>query len=218
MTKVKICCIQNKNEIDAVIGAGADAIGLVSAMPSGPGVITDKQISLLSEYASGRTEVFLLTSKISATEIIAQFHDFQPDALQLVDAVSRVDYLKIRKALPSTKLVQVIHVTGQSAVEEAGWYANLADAILLDSGNPRQRIKTLGGTGKAHDWKISRKIVEKVGIPVYLAGGLKPDNVREAIETVRPFGVDVCSGIRKQGLLDEGLMNRFLEEVRAAVK
>ncbi|MFP4469362.1 MAG: phosphoribosylanthranilate isomerase [Bacteroidales bacterium] len=214
MTKIKICCIQNRREVDLAVEAGVDAIGLVSVMPSGPGVIDEDSIRELLDYARGRIERFLLTSSVSAVDITDQYHRFEPDTLQLVDSVSEDEYREIRKQISGVRLVQVIHVRGESAIEEARLYAGLADALLLDSGNPGLSVKSLGGTGKVHDWHISRKIVELVNVPVYLAGGLNPANIAEAVHTVKPHGVDVCSGIRRAGLLEEDMLKRFVDEVR----
>ena len=214
MTRIKICCIQNTREVDQAIGAGVDAIGLVSVMPSGPGVIDDDTIEEIASYAKGKIETFLLPSLTSASDIIEQYRRFRPDTIQLVDAVGEDDYRELRKNLPEVRLVQVIHVRGESAIEEARIYERLADALLLDSGNPGLKVKSLGGTGKTHDWQVSRKITEAVDIPVYLAGGLNPANAAEAVKTVAPWGLDICSGIRKAGLLDEGMLRRFVDEVR----
>lgn len=85
--------------------------------------------------------------------------------------------------------------------------------ILLDSGNPNLEIKELGGTGRVHNWKLSRKIIESISKPVFLAGGLKPENIREAIEKVKPYGVDLCSGVRTNGRLDLEKLGRFFKEV-----
>jgi len=91
----------------------------------------------------------------------------------------------------------------------------IIDALLLDSGRPGNTVKELGGTGRTHDWSTSRAIVEAVECPVYLAGGLCPENVAEAIRTVRPFGVDVCTGVRTDGKLDEAKLKDFIAAVRA---
>ena len=115
-----------------------------------------------------------------------------PDALRAV-----------RAELPGVRLVHVVHVLDGAAVDEARAVEPLVDAILLDSGNPRLSVKELGGTGRRHDWQISRRVVEAVKVPVWLAGGLTPANVAEAVATVRPYGVDVCSGVRTDGRLDE---------------
>ncbi len=118
----------------------------------------------------------------------------------------------MRAALPGVSLVQVVHVTGEQSIEEACRIAERGvDALLLDSGDPRLAVKQLGGTGRTHDWSISRRIREAVKVPVFLAGGLRSDNVREAIQVVRPFGIDLCSSIRTDGKLDESKLARFVD-------
>src|SRR4029453_1900562 len=138
-----------------------------------------------------------------AESIIDQQRRLRVNTIQICDRLTSGSYHEIHAALPGVKLVQVIHVTGSESVDEAIAVAPHVDAILLDSGNQSLAIKELGGTGRAHDWRISRKIRETIGKPLFLAGGLKPDNVAEAIETVQPFGIDVCSGVRTDGRLDE---------------
>ena len=120
----------------------------------------------------------------------------------------------IREELPDVKIVQVIHVTGDESVDEALRVAASVDALLLDSGNPKLAVKELGGTGRRHDWSLSRRIVDSSPVPVYLAGGLNAGNVAEAIETVRPFGVDICSGVRTDGKLDEAKLSAFMRETK----
>ena len=119
-----------------------------------------------------------------------------------MDALTEGNYQQIREALPGVKLVQVVHVIDETTVEEAVRISEFVDAILLDSGNPSLQIKELGGTGRVHNWAISRKIRESIFIPLFLAGGLNAGNVKEAIETVQPFGLDLCSSVRTDGQLD----------------
>jgi phosphoribosylanthranilate isomerase len=90
------------------------------------------------------------------------------------------------------------------------------DALLLDSGNPMLAVKEFGGTGRTHDWDISRRIVEAVGCPVFLAGGLTATNVAEAYATVRPYGLDACSGLRTDGRLDEEKLTAYCQAVDRA--
>jgi phosphoribosylanthranilate isomerase len=135
-----------------------------------------------------------------------------------VDALAPGAHAELRRAMPGVRLVQVIHVTGPEAVEEAATVAHDVDAILLDSGNPTLEVKELGGTGRRHDWEISRAIRERVDVPLWLAGGLNPDNAREAIDTVGPFALDVCSGLRTgEGYdLDPDKLERFMAAVAAS--
>jgi phosphoribosylanthranilate isomerase len=210
---VKICCIQNLTEAHMAIEYGAGAIGLVSAMPSGPGPIPDQEIAEVAAAVPLPTRTFLLTSLTDADAIAEQHARLGTTTLQLVDTVGPNGLARLREYLPAVELVQVIHVVDESSVSEAFEVAPLVDAILLDSGRPKAAIKELGGTGRVHDWILSREIRESVTVPVYLAGGLNPDRVAEAWAAVQPYGFDVCSGLRTDGLLDESKLALFMEQV-----
>lgn len=206
---VKVCCIQDLDEARLAISAGASAIGLVSAMPSGPGPIEETAIARIAAAVSASTETFLLTALVDADAIAAQHRRCKTTAVQLVDHVAEPELRRLRKLLPKSRLVQVIHVAGPESVDDARAAAPLVDTLLLDSGNPRLAVKELGGTGRVHDWKHSRRIRESVGVPVLLAGGLHPGNARAALEQVEPAGLDVCSGLRLNGRLDAGKLRDF---------
>jgi phosphoribosylanthranilate isomerase len=212
-TKVKICCISSIEEAQNALKFGADVLGLVAKMPSGPGTVEDDLISEIVKSIPSETTTFLLTPKINPYEIIEHQRLTGTNCIQLVDSVKIEDYKTLRENLPNIKLIQVIHVTGEESIEEAKQYAVVADMILLDSGNPNLKIKELGGTGRVHNWELSCKIVASISKPVFLAGGLKPENIREAIETVKPYGVDLCSGVRTDGKLDLEKLGRFFEEL-----
>ena len=211
--RIKICCISSQLEAVQAISLGASAIGLVAKMPSGPGPIDDELIKTIAASVPPSIATFLLTSEQTAEDIIAHNRRTHTNTIQIVDELLGREYDAIRVALPYVKLVQVIHVVGESSVDEAAEIAEHVDAILLDSGNPTLEIKELGGTGRRHDWKLSRKIVETCGKPVFLAGGLNAENVGEAIETVQPFGLDVCSGVRTNGRLDAAKLEQFFNSV-----
>lgn len=213
-TRVKICCISTSDEARLAISAGADALGLVGKMPSGPGPIPDKLIQSIARHIHPPVSSFLLTSEQSATNIIEHVKKVNTTTVQIVDRLTEGSYADIRHALPYLGIVQVIHVRGEESIEEARAVQEMVDAILLDSGNPLGSVKTLGGTGKTHNWSISRKIVERIKVPVFLAGGLHAGNVKEAINEVRPFGVDICSGVRTNGSLDPEKLAAFMEAVR----
>ena len=213
--RVKICCMKDISEVELAIRSGASALGFVSSMPSGPGPIPEDLIAELIARVPPTISTFLLTSKQDTLSIVDQQRGTHASTLQLVDTVSTDTYRYLRKEFPTVELVQVIHVTGEESLEFARSIASFVDAVLLDSGNPNLRVKELGGTGRVHDWTISRKICEALKIPVYLAGGLNPDNVAEAIRFVRPFAVDVCSGVRTNGDLDATKLSRFFDEVRS---
>ena len=214
--RVKICCIRSVAEAALAIRNGADAVGLVSAMPSGPGVIAEAAIAEIVATVPPGVATFLLTSRRDAESIIAQQRRCRVNTLQLCDSVEPGCHARLRTSLPGISLVQVIHVTGPESVDEAVSVAGNVDALLLDSGNQKLAIKELGGTGRTHDWRISRQIVESVRRPVFLAGGLTPDNVADAIQEVRPYAVDVCSGLRTNGNLDDDKVRRFFAGVEAA--
>ncbi len=215
-TRIKICCIQSVDEARLAVAAGADALGLVGAMPSGPGPIDDGSIAAIVRSVPPPVATFLLTSETTAEAIIAHARRCRTSTLQLVDRVEPAVYERLRDALPGIKLVQVVHVTGDNSLAAALAAAPLVDAVLLNSGRPNEAIRILGGTGLTHDWAISRRIVDAVDCPVFLAGGLRADNVALAIEAVRPFGVDLCTGVRTDYRLDAAKLAAFVRAVGAA--
>ncbi len=216
LVRVKICCISSSRELQIAAKAGAAAVGFVSAMPSGPGVISERRIARLAALAPGGLDTFLLTSQQNPGAILAQQRFCKVSTLQICDALPISAYLVLRRSLPEVTLVQVIHVRGEESINEAEQISPYVDRLLLDSGNPGLLVKELGGTGRYHDWQLSRRICETVETPVYLAGGLRPDNVAEAIDTVRPYGVDVCSGVRTAGKLDPARLTAFMQAVAAS--
>lgn len=210
ITRIKICCIQDREEARSAIEAGASAIGLVSAMPSGPGCISEETIAQIAAVAPPAIGTFLLTCKQDVASIVAQQRKVRTNTIQICDRLEHGRYEDLRDQLPGISLVQVIHVTGPESIDEALSVAPFVNGLLLDSGNPSLPVKELGGTGRRHDWAISRAIRERAPIPLFLAGGLNPDNVAEAIRQVGPFGVDVCSGLRTDGRLDPEKLSRFM--------
>jgi len=209
MIRIKVCCIASLTEARMAVEAGASALGLVSAMPSGPGPIDDRTIAEIARWTPPGVASVLLTSRQSVSAIVAQHRSLRTSAVQIVDDLVDGDHRELREALPGIALIQVIHVVDEGSVDQALAIAAEVDALLLDSGNPQARVKELGGTGRVHDWELSRRIVDASPAPVFLAGGLTPDNVAEAIERVRPYGLDLCSGLRRDGRLDRGLLQAF---------
>jgi phosphoribosylanthranilate isomerase len=207
--RIKICCIQSVDEARMAIRAGASALGLVSAMPSGPGVISEERIAEIAAFVPPPIATFLLTSLQDTDQIIAQHRRCQTNTIQLCDRLNKGTHAELNQALPGIKIVQVIHVTGEESLSEAVEIARHVDALLLDSGNQKLEVKELGGTGRTHNWEISRKIRESVDVPVFLAGGLNPANAAEAVRQVEPFGLDICSGVRTNGKLDERKLQSF---------
>jgi phosphoribosylanthranilate isomerase len=214
--RVKICCIGSVDEAALAIKCGASALGLVSSMPSGPGVIDDELIAEIAATVPPPIGTFLLTSRQRVAGIIEQQRFCRTNTIQICDHLTQGTHRDLKDALPGISVIQVIHVTGPESVEEAARAAPHVDAILLDSGNQKLAVKQLGGTGRTHDWTLSRAIRERIGIPLFLAGGLTPENAGQAIEEVGPFGLDVCSGVRSDGKLDTTKLKRFFAAVRNA--
>jgi phosphoribosylanthranilate isomerase len=213
--RVKICCIADWEEAWLAIQHGASALGLVSAMPSGPGVIEEGRIAEIAAKVPPPVATFLLTSKPDAASIVAQHRRCGTNTVQICDRLTTGSYGDLKEQLPGIRIVQVIHVVGQESVDQAAAAAEEVDAILLDSGNPALAVKELGGTGRRHDWKLSRQIRERIHIPLFLAGGLKAENARRAIEEVGPFALDVCTGVRTDGKLDPRKLEALFSAVEA---
>lgn len=211
--RIKICCIKNEQEAADAISFGASAVGFVGKMPSGPGPIPDDDIRRIAKTVPPPIATFLLTSEQTSHGIVEHHFRTLTNTIQIVDELPERDYANIRAVAANVKLVQVIHVVDEASVDEACELAEHVDAILLDSGNPKLAVKELGGTGRRHDWRLSRRIVETCGKPVFLAGGLNSENVREAVDTVQPFGLDLCSGVRTDGRLDLRKLEAFFNGV-----
>jgi phosphoribosylanthranilate isomerase len=208
--RLKVCCIQDLEEAELALELGAAALGLVSAMPSGPGPIAEERIAAIAHAVRGRAETFLLTALTQAAAIAAQHARCDTTTLQLVDDVEADERAKLRALLPHVAIVQVVHVRGPESVDRAREAALHSDALLLDSGNPNAALKELGGTGRVHDWSVSRRIVDSVPLPVWLAGGLQERNIASAVRGVGPHGVDLCSGVRTADRLDRAKLARFV--------
>ena len=241
---IKICCIASLEEARLALRHGATSIGLVSRMPSGPGPIPEALIAEIAAALPRDADSVLLTSKQTVPEIAGQHRRCRTRSIQLCAMLPREAYPTLRAELSGVRIIQVLHVPAGHGLREAARLAAHVDAFLLDSGGidepaaspertgapgrtlrdggceagdiaPRN-LRTLGGTGRTHDWEKSRAIREAVSLPVYLAGGLRPENVAAAIRQVRPYGVDVCTGVRTAGCLDEAKLKAFIRAAREA--
>ncbi len=212
--RIKICCISSLQEAQMAIACGADALGLVGAMPSGPGIISDELIQQIAKKTPPPIATFLLTSQTKAADIIAHYKKAQTTTIQIVDELTDNAYHQIRKALPHVKLVQVIHVIDDDSIQQAINVSQHVDAILLDSGNPNLKVKELGGTGRTHNWDLSKKIRQQIAVPLFLAGGITPQNIKKAYEYVKPFGIDLCSSVRTDGKLDKDKLIMLFKAIK----
>ena len=217
MTRTRIvCCISSVNEAETAVKHGADALGLVGEMPSGPGVIDDDLVGAIADQVPPGVDTFLLTSRVAGEEIADQVEYCRTTAVQIVRHIEPSQYEPIIRRLPTIRRIQVIHVEDDSALELIDAYERYVHAFLLDSGRPNAAVVELGGTGRSHDWQVSAQIVRKTRKPVFLAGGLNPKNVGQAVSVVRPYGVDLCSGLRTGDHLDPVLLGEFMQQVRRA--
>lgn len=215
-TRLKICCISSIREAELAIRMGADALGVVGAMPSGPGVIDDGTITDIVRGLPAGVSAFLLTQERSAEGIAGHVQRCGVSTVQVVDHVEPAELERLRTLLPYLRIVQVIHVEDHDALTLLPAYEAHIDSFLLDSGSPKAAVPLLGGTGRIHDWEVSAEFVRRSARPVFLAGGLSPSNAADAIRRVRPFGLDICSGVRSQGRLDESKLRSYVEAVRVA--
>lgn len=215
-TRVKVCCISSTEEVRLAIELGADALGLVGAMPSGPGVIDDELAARIAAETPPPVATFLLTAESDAEAIAEHVERVGPTTVQIVRHIAPEQSARLARLLPKTTRVQVVHVEDDRAHELIDVYTPHVHAILLDSGSPDADVPTLGGTGRTHDWDTSAALVRRSPVPVFLAGGLRAENVREAVRRVRPFGLDLCSGVRTDGRLDPEKLARFMHEATGA--
>jgi phosphoribosylanthranilate isomerase len=215
-TRVKVCCIASAEEARMAIDAGADALGFVAAVRSGSGDQGDRLIRRIVDDVPPPVSTFLLTPFREAGAIAAHVGACATSTVQIVDHIDPGLHRELAGRLPALRRVQVIHVQDAGALDLLPAYEPHVHAFLLDSGKPGGTMRELGGTGKTHDWDISAEFVRRSRRPVFLAGGLTPDNAAEAIRRVRPFGLDLCSGLRTEGHLDQSKLSAFMAAVRAA--
>lgn len=213
-TRVKVCCIQSAAEALMAVAAGADAVGLVAEMPSGPGPIADDAIGAIADAVPPPVATFLLTSRLTAEGIADHLAHCRTNTVQVVSHIDPAEHDRLARLAPQARRCQVIHVEDADALRLIPGYAPRVHCFLLDSGRPNAAVAELGGTGRVHDWEVSAEFVRRSALPVFLAGGLRPENAAEAIAKVRPYGLDLCSGLRSPLALDAGKLGRFMAAVK----
>ncbi|OGG73833.1 hypothetical protein A3A40_00270 [Candidatus Kaiserbacteria bacterium RIFCSPLOWO2_01_FULL_54_20] len=210
MTRVKICGIKNIEDARAAYEAGADELGFHVALDGGRSPLTPESAAEMIRMLPGGVSSVVVTSATQPAQLIEIAGKTGARILQLYGDVTVETMREIKQAVPYMELWKVLNVSYESSIAKAKEYKGAADAIALDTLNKETGAR--GGSGKTHDWNISKKIVESVSIPVVLAGGLTPENVAEAIATVSPAGVDVNSGVSNP----DG--SKDIEKVRAFIK
>jgi phosphoribosylanthranilate isomerase len=213
-TRLKVCCISSVEEARLAVAVGADALGLVGQMPTGPGVIGDELAREIARSVPLPVVAILLTARLTAHDIIDHARFVGVSTVQIVRHVEPSVHERMAELAPWLHRLQVLHVEDESVTALATAYEPHVDAVLLDSGRPL--LSELGGTGRVHDWQLSAKIVAASNRPVFLAGGLTHMNVGLAIKSVLPFALDVCSGVRSGGQLDRDRLDAFVAAARSA--
>lgn len=211
--RVKVSCLRSAEEARQVVSFGVAAIGVASGLPTATQELTDEQIAGIAGAVGDEIGTFLLTALEDPDEIVEKVKRCGVNTVQLWDRLPLGVYRDLRRALPDVSIAQSIHVIDETAIDQARDLADVADALVLSSTNPEPPFRWTDPHGRTHDWEISRRIVESVHVPVILSGGLTRRNVADAIRRVRPYGVEVCSGVRRDGALDTSRLVRFLESL-----
>lgn len=193
--KVKICGVTNKEDAHLVVDSGADMLGMIVDVP----VETPRKISIdeaeeISKEIGDALDIVVVLCPGSVGEVETVVRRIDPFGVQLHGFESEEFLKSVREALPDVKLIKTVHVAENGTIHGVMPEEDYVDFILLDTFSAQ-----IGGTGKKHSWAKSREIVEHSAIPVILSGGLKPENVEEAIKEVQPYGVDVASGVESSG-------------------
>ncbi len=214
MTYVKICGIRRLEDALAAVSYGADAVGvLVGQQHHSPDFLAPSAAAAIVAALPPPITSVMVTHLAEPDEIVALARSVGVTAIQLHGETSPAQAAEVKSRLPSIKTFKAIHVVDHQSIDAARQYAGTVDAIVLDTVNVA--TDQVGGTGRTHDWSISRQIVERLAVPVVLAGGLHPDNVGEAIRQVRPYGVDVNSGTKgPDGFKDHAALKRFIDNAK----
>jgi len=209
MTRVKLCGITSPDDRDAAVAAGADALGFISGVPvETPRELAAGEAATLVAGVEPFVTSVLVTGPDSVQAAVARQAQVGADVLQVHGDLTPAEVGGLGERVGAAV---VVAIGGES--ERAGAYAAAADALLVDSTTDGG----MGGTGETHDWDRTRELAASVDVPVVLAGGLTPGNVREAVETVDPFAVDVASGVeRDPGRKDHDAVRAFVEHARGA--
>jgi phosphoribosylanthranilate isomerase len=190
--RIKVCGNRSEDDLTAAVAAGADAVGLISGVTHvSEDAIEPDRAAALARLVPPYVSVVLVTHLATVESILALADRVRPDTLQPHGEIEPSVCAAVREARPLLRTSQAVHVTGPEAVERAARFAPHCDALLLDS----RTADRLGGTGRTHDWSLSRRIADRLGLPVILAGGLTAENVAQAIGVVEPYAVDVNSEV-----------------------
>jgi phosphoribosylanthranilate isomerase len=211
--KIKICGLKTEYDLAAAVNSGADAVGFITDVPvDSPRKITlDEASRLISKVPLFVTTVLVIMPE-NAHQAVQMIQAARPVAVQIHNALPLSELVKIKGI--GVKLIKTIQVYRDSKadmlIKQIKQFSGVADAILLDTALDGKT----GGTGVPHNWEVSSKVVLNAGIPVILAGGLKPENVGDAVKCVRPYAVDTASGVETAGKKDEKKVMDFINNAR----
>jgi phosphoribosylanthranilate isomerase len=207
--KVKICGMTRREDIIAAVNAGADAVGFIVDIASSPRNLTVDKARQLIDFVPPFVSPVVVTQSGALESVNNHLH---PPYVQIIGADPEAEVLS---RLHNVKKIKALQVTSSIVTELKMGHYSMYDALLVDSHIKGQ----LGGTGRIHDWNVSREIRQLVSPrPLILAGGLTEFNVTEAIKKVRPFAVDVSSGVESRpGVKDHSKMRWFVEAAKKAV-
>lgn len=215
---IQIYSIQTVEEALQCVQAGAEAIGVAVATGADlPAEVPEATCAEIFAALEGRAQRVLLVVTPTEEETVEYVRRLQPDILQLCgNRLPATPELaaQCRAVRPGLRVLQAVGVDGPGAIDRAKYFAGFCDMLILDSIAPG--IAGIGAAGRTHDWSIDAEIVRSVPCPVVLAGGLDAENVKDAIEAVRPWGVD--SFTRTSDRLPDGGSRKNIEKVRAFVQ
>ena len=209
--RVKICGLTRQEDLAAAVAAGADAVGFLVGVPSSPRNLTIERAKTLLGQVPVFVDSVVVTAPKSIEWLVEVCERLKPSAIQ-IHGKEQLDSSEIREKINHSRLIKTMYVTEDALNERVIDDLKTFDAVLLDSFSKEQ----YGGTGKTHDWTLSRQIKEAVApVPVILAGGLKPENVKEAILAIEPYAVDVASGVEASpGVKDHSKVRAFVENAK----
>ena len=209
--RTKICGITREEDLTVAMDAGADAIGFLVGVPSSPRNLTLERAETLLDQVPIFIDSIVVTAPKSIEWLVEIYERLKPSGIQ-IHGKEELDSSIIHEKIEDVNLIKTVYVTEDALNETVIKDLKTFDAVLLDSFSQGQ----YGGTGKVHDWILSRQIKEAVSpIPVILAGGLNPENVKEAILAVEPYAVDVASGVEANpGIKDQSKVRAFVENAK----
>ena len=207
MVNVKICGVHNKDEARKSIEYGADFLGILINIPETNLSLSPSEAKLIISTQK-KVKFIILTIEKNSKKLLSLVRELSPWGIQLLRPTK--DNVNFLSRNSKVKVIPVIHITKKTDIDKIKLFKK-ADYIILDS----KLGRNLGGTGKVHDWNISKKIVSNSKIPIFLAGGLNERNVKEAIKLVNPYAVDAESSLRNyRGFRDLKKVKKFIDVIK----